>query len=214
MLHRTAPPDFRRRTSARPTRLLSIVVAGLALASALVVVGGVAEPLVPAAHPAVPRYCTDPGRPFVPKALRIPGVVGRSTVLSLGRDRRNVPRTPPLSTRGKWQFAWDRAAGIKPGSRRGNVKLNAHTYPDGSAMGNRLLRQLFRKQRIVVLGANGKRLCYRVTRRIKVSGDRPYHPYYATKGKPQLAILVCSGRRRGPGNWSHRTIWYAKPISR
>jgi hypothetical protein len=95
---------------------------------------------------------------------------------------------------------------------RGNVDLNAHTYPDGSALGNRLLRQLFRNQLIVVLGAEGQRLCYQVTKRIQVSADRPYAPYYSTDGPPQLAILVCSGRRRGPGDWSHRTIWYAAPF--
>jgi hypothetical protein len=212
MLHRTLPPDHRERTSSLPGRVLGMLVAGLVLATAMVVVGGVAEPLLPAAYPAAPDRCPEAKRPFVPKSIVIPGVDKHSTVLALRRDRRNIPRTPPLTNRGKWQFAWDKPANIMPGSPRGNVKLNAHTYPDGSALGNRLLRQLHRDQKIIVLGRDGKRLCYEVTRRIQVSGDRPYPPYYSTTGKPQLAILVCSGRRRGPGNWSHRTIWYASPI--
>jgi hypothetical protein len=37
--------------------------------------------------------------------------------------------------------------------------------------------------------------------------------YYSSTGPSRLAILVCSGRRRGPGDWSHRTIWFAKPIT-
>jgi hypothetical protein len=214
MLHHTSPPDYRRRLSSRSSRVLGMLVAGLLLASAFVAVGGIAQPLMPSAYPAAPSGCPEPARPFIPKSVTIPGVDRHTTVLALGRDRRDVPRTPPLSDRGKWQFAWDKPSNIKPGSRHGNVKFNAHTYPDGSALGNRLLRQLFKGQRIVVLGPKGQRLCYDVTRRIQVSGDRPYRPYYATSGKPQLAILVCSGRRRGPGNWSHRTIWYASPVVR
>ena len=207
-------------------KLSGLIVAALLLGIAFVAVGGIAKPLLPAAYPAVAsaagaaappaaeRRCPKAKRPFVPKSIVIPGVDRHSTVLAMRRDRRNVPRTPPLSDRGKWQFAWDRPARIMPGSPRGNVKLNAHTYPDNSALGNRLLRKLFKGQRIVVLGAKGQRLCYEVTDRIKVSGYRPYRPYYATKGRPQLAILVCSGVRRGPGNWTHRTIWYASPVTR
>jgi hypothetical protein len=191
-----------------------MLVAGLLLASTFVAVGGIAEPLMPTAYPAAPSRCPEPDRPFVPRSLQIPGVDRHSTVLALGRDRRGVPGTPPLSDRGKWQFGWDKPANIRPGSRRGNVKLNAHTYPDGSALGNRLLRQLHKGQRIVVSGPDGQRLCYDVTRRIEVSGDRPYPPYFSTTGRPQLAILVCSGRRRGPGDWSQRTIWYASPVIR
>lgn len=221
MLHRTSSPDYRHRLQAYTGRLSGLIVAALLLGTAFVAVGGIAKPLLPAAYPAgasqappaAERRCPKVKRPFVPKSIAIPGVDKHSTVLALRRDRRNVPRTPPLSDRGKWQFAWDRGKTM-PGSRHGNVRLNAHTYPDGSALGNRLLGKVFKGQRIVVHGAKGQRLCYKVTNRIKVSGYRPYRPYYATKGRPQLAILVCSGVRRGPGNWTHRTIWYASPVTR
>jgi hypothetical protein len=144
-------------------------------------------------------------------------VVGRTKILALGRDRNGAPRTPPLTDRGKWQFAWDRASGIRPGERYGVVRLNAHTYPrDGSyglALGNRLLARLHRGDRIVVSGGDGQRLCYRVTRRVRYRAERPLHEYYSSSGPSRLAILVCSGRRRGPGDWSHRTIWFAKPVT-
>ena len=55
------------------------------------------------------------------------------------RDAAGIPGVPPLSSAGKTVFAWDREQGIRPGDRRGNVLLNAHTWPDGSALGNRLL---------------------------------------------------------------------------
>jgi hypothetical protein len=214
MLHRTSPPDYRHRLSSRSGRMLGMLVVGLLLASGFVVTVGITEPLLPAAYPAARERCPEPARPFVPRSVVIPGVDRHTTVLALKRDRRGVPRTPPLSDRGKWQLAWDKPANIKPGSPNGNVKMNAHTYPDGSALGNRLLRQLHKGQRIVVHGPDGQRLCYDVRKRVQVSGDRPYRPYYSTSGDPQLAILVCSGRRRGPGNWSHRTIWYASPVVR
>jgi hypothetical protein len=212
MLHRTTPPDFSRRLSTRSGRPLGMVVVALLLGVFIVAVGGVAQPLMPSAYPAAGDRCPERRRPFVPKSIVIPGVDKHTTVLALRRDRRGVPRTPPLSDRGKWQFAWDKTANIRPGMERGNVKLNAHTYPDGSALGNRLLRQLREGQLIVVHGADGQKLCYKVSNRFQVSGDRGYPPYYSTTGIPRLAILVCSGVRRGPGDWSHRTIWYAKPF--
>jgi len=214
MLHRTSPPDFRYRLSSRSGRMVGMLVTGVLLASGFAVTGGIAEPLLPTAHPAASKRCPEPSRPFVPKSISIPGVDKHSTVLALRRDRRNVPGTPPLTDRGKTQFAWDKKSNIKAGSPRGNVKLNAHTWPDGSALGNRLLRRLHKGQRIVAHGADGQRLCYKVTRRFQIDGDRGYPPYFSTTGKPKLAILVCSGRRRGPGNWSHRTIWYAAPVTR
>jgi hypothetical protein len=107
-------------------------------------------------------------------------------------------------------FAWDRKQGIRPGDPAGNVLLNAHTWPDGSALGNRLLAGLHKGDRIVVRGVD-TRLCYRVTERIEVPADKKMPRYYAKTGRPQLAILVCSGRRLGPGNWEKRTIWFASP---
>ena len=107
-------------------------------------------------------------------------------------------------------FAWDREQGISPGDRRGNVLLNAHTWPDGSALGNRLLTSLDRGDRIRVRGAKSQ-LCYRVTERVEVLAKDGLPRYYAKTGRPQLAIVVCSGRRLGPGVWEKRTIWFASP---
>ena len=69
------------------------------------------------------------------------------------RDELGVPGTPPLTNRGKSVFAWDREQGILPGDPAGNVLLNAHTWPDGTALGNRLLAGLQLGDRIVVRGA-------------------------------------------------------------
>lgn len=140
---------------------------------------------------------------------------GRYPVLARGRDRRGVPKPPPLTDKGRWQLAWDKESRIRPGGRRGVVRLTAHTYPrDGSyghALGNRLLRKLHPGDRLVVSGPEGERHCYRVQRRIRVRATSSVPAYYSSSGPSRLAILVCSGTRRGPGDWSHRTIWLAKP---
>lgn len=158
--------------------------------------------------------CGEVDHEFRPRTLTIRRVVGPTRVLARGRDQHGVPRPPPLTTKGKWQFAWDKESGIRPGSRHGVVRLTAHTYPRsaGTALGNRLLTRLRVGALIKVAGPDGQRMCYRVVKRTKVPARQSSAAYYATTGPPRLAILVCSGKRRGPGDWSHRTIWFAAPF--
>jgi hypothetical protein len=145
--------------------------------------------------------------------ISVPHVVGPTRVLARGRDRRGVPTPPPLTDRGKWQFAWDKT--IRAGAGHGVVRLTAHTYPAwaGKALGNRLLDRLGKDAVLVVGGPRGERLCYRVTREISVPARASVPAYYDSSGPERLAILVCSGVRRGPGDWSRRTIWFAAPIA-
>jgi hypothetical protein len=159
--------------------------------------------------PASASVCANPARhPFSPSRAAVAHVGRRITVLALAETAGGYPGLPPLTSSGKKVFAWDRE-GPKPGSAYGNVRFNAHTYPDGSALGNRLLARLKVGNRIVLYG-DGVALCYRVKRKVVTTPNR-LGGYYSTTGTPKLAIVVCSGRRLGPGNWTNRTIWYAKP---
>lgn len=179
--------------------------------SARVVGPAPAEPATTlAAAPPAAEPCRDGGRPFAPRTIAVPGVAGPAPVVTPPRDAQGVPGVPPLSSQGKRVFAWDTAQGTRPGDQSGNVLLNAHTWPDGSALGNRLLAGLHRGDRIVVRG-DGRLLCYRVTERVEVLAEEGLPRYYALDGPPQLAIVVCSGRRLGPGLWEKRTIWFASP---
>jgi hypothetical protein len=156
--------------------------------------------------------CAEVSHAFTPRTITVAGVTRGATVVTPPRDADGVPGVPPLTTDGKEVFAWDRAQGIRPGDPAGNVLLNAHTWPDGSALGNRLLAGLHGGDRIVVQGDEA-RLCYRVTERVEVFAERGLARFYDAEGPPQLAIVVCSGRRLGPGEWEKRTIWFASPAA-
>ncbi|WP_435768434.1 hypothetical protein [Nocardioides sp. SYSU DS0651] len=199
-------------------RLGAVLAAGIVLGAALAAPGtarGGGSPVDASLEQVASRagLCRPVGHAFRPAAITIPGVVGRTRVLARGRDRWGSPLPPPLTARGKWQLAWDNAS-TRAGGRRGVGRLTAHTYPwsAGRALGNRLLSQLHRGERLVVHGPRGERLCYRVVKRVRVRAGRPTPGYYSSSGAGRLAILVCSGKRRGPGDWSHRTIWYAVPV--
>lgn len=163
----------------------------------------------PTPRPSTPS-CPSTARPFAPTRITVPGVAKNVVVTTPPRDANDVPGIPPLTDAGKRVFAFDREQGVRPGDRKGNVLLNAHTYPDGSALGNQLLSGLARGDRIVVT-ADRKKLCYRVTDELQVLASKGLAAYYAKDGRPQLAIVVCSGRRLGPGQWEKRTIWFASP---
>lgn len=211
-----------RRTKAR--RLASVLVL-LGVAAAVVLVWALRPQesgtrfamnsprldMLTVAEPKTPAVCAHPATAaFTPTTITIPDVIEDGKILALPRDANDVPAVPPTSA--KSTFAWDRPPGIEPGSERGNVLLNAHTWPDGSALGNAMLSKLDDGDRIILRGG-GSELCYTVTKRIEVLASKGYAPYYDRDGAPQVAIIVCSGKRLGPGNWTHRTIWFAEPAT-
>lgn len=199
----------------------TVLAHGVVLGVALAAFG--TSPWGASAHADAPRAraaCTRVDHPFRPTRLTVDGVLTSTKVLARGQDRHGVPQPPPLTRRGKWQLAWDRGSGVRPGGDSGVVRLTAHTYPrdhpsagaKAPALGNLLLTRLRTGAEIVVSGPGGEQLCYRVSRLQRVRADASLSGYYDTTGPPRLAILVCSGKRRGPGDWTHRTIWYATPI--
>jgi hypothetical protein len=80
------------------------------------------------------------------------------------------------------------------------------------ALGNLLLNRLRTGAQVEVSGRDGEQLCYEVVRRVRVRAEGSLPGYYSSTGPSRLAILVCSGERRSPGDWSHRTVWYAEPV--
>jgi hypothetical protein len=151
----------------------------------------------------------------VPTAASIAHVTDAVPVLALNRDSTNTPGVPPLTDAGKRTLAWD-AEGALPGSAHGNVNLNAHTWPDGTAPGNAMLRQLSAGDVVVLRGSGNQRQCYQVEEKLQVPAvDVPQvvlDRYYEVDGPSELTLLTCSGTRVRPGKWTHRTLWYATPF--
>jgi hypothetical protein len=156
--------------------------------------------------------CSTATKPFVPTSVTIAHLDRAVPVLALHRKHHHEPGTPPTTRKGKWMLAFDLDSGIRPGGRQGNALFNAHTWPNGSAVGNAMLADLNEGDRIVARAEQGK-LCYQVTDRVDVPAKsrKATKRYFAKKGPPQLAIVVCSGKRLGRGSWTRRTIWYASP---
>ncbi len=165
----------------------------------------------PSASASAKPGCSTAKKAFIPTSMSISGVK-TIAILPLGLDTQGIPGTPPLTSAGKQSMAFDISSGIKPGSKAGHALFNAHTYPDGSALGNTLLDKLNKGDQIVVKGLGGQ-ICYKVTKESEVAADSRDSGYFDTEGKPEIAIVVCSGQRLGPGVWTKRTIWFASPVA-
>ena len=149
---------------------------------------------------------------FKPTRAEVAQIGTRIRVLAVSRNSDGSMGAPPLTTAGKASFGWDKLS-TPPGYFKGSVPIDAHTYPDGSALGNKLLRLLRVGDRYVLKGADGQRQCYRINERHEYPRDQvPTQRIFRTGGSPQVAIVVCSGRRLGPGNWLKRTVWFGTPI--
>jgi hypothetical protein len=152
-------------------------------------------------------------KPFTPTSIDIQDVRDNLPILAMARDENDVPGVPPPINAYN-TVAWDKPPrGVQPGSPRGNVLLNAHTARalDGSALGNEMLAKVDVGD-VIKLRHGETYLCYRITKRVEVSADKEYKPFYAESGPPQFAFIVCSGERIGPGEWTKRTIWFGSPI--
>lgn len=155
--------------------------------------------------------CKRPRHGFVPTRARIPAI-GRSVrVVEVGRTSSGAVGAVPTTDANKWVMSMDPQT--LPASRRGSVLLAGHTWPDGSALGNAMLKNLHRGDRIVLAGKNHKVACYRVSERKSYPvNDVPSRSAFRSSGNERVVIVACSGKRLSPGHWSRRTLWYAVPV--
>lgn len=200
---------------ARTVRTTVGVAVALLAQVLLVNVGPAAAPAsaataAPTAAAATP-YCKRPAKGFVPNRASIPALDRTLKVIQVKRKRNGEVGAGPVTDEGKWLMAMDPQT--KPASRKGSVILSGHTWPDGSALGNALLRSFHEGDRIVLFGSDGKRACYKITERTQYAvRDVPNNKAFRYWGREQVVVVTCSGKRLGPGNWSHRTIWYGVPV--
>lgn len=191
-----------------PTRVAAVVCC--ALVAALLVVWSPAGEAAPVGPSACRSTITTPLRPV---SARFGAVRSGASfrVVPVGRTRDGAVGTPPVTRAGKQLVGWDRQT--RPGARVGTVILDAHTWPDGSALGNALLRSLRSGALIAVRLADGRTACYQVRARRSYPASRvPRTRAFRSWGPEQLVMVVCSGKRLGPGRWTRRTVWYAVPV--
>ena len=163
-------------------------------------------PIAPKPRPT----CVTSGGAFVPYTATITGV-GTVRVLPVPRPPGDAAGTPPETNTGKRMMAWD-APGLKPnGSSTGAVVTDAHSYPDGSALGNTFMAKLHQGS-LVELRGDGGTACYRIVSQTVYDQDHvPTYPF-STDGPARLSIIICYWPRLGPGNWQNRMIWEARPV--
>lgn len=185
------------------------------LAAALLVPGSLSNEAVAADAAKSAARTTDCSRPasaFKPTGARVATVDRNLRVVPVRRTKGGAIGAPATTAAGKWLLGWDPET--RPGSGKGSVITVAHTWPDGSALGNSLLRSTRKGAVIVVSGKGGATACYRVKQRASYRAAKvPRTKAFRYWGPEQLVIVVCSGKRLGPGRWTHRTIWYAAPVT-
>jgi hypothetical protein len=155
--------------------------------------------------------CQRPAHRFVPVKAALPAL-GRSVRVIQVRRSHGAVGAGPVTLRGKWLMAMDPYT--RPGSGRGTVILSGHAWPDGSALGNAMVRDLQVGHLVTLRGKKGQRACYQVAERASYRANKvPVRKVFRQRGPERVVIVTCSGRRLGPGHWTRRTVWYAVPYT-
>lgn len=191
------------------------VAMGMAVAlTGVTVPGSTATASAPAPAPArATASCPTPTAAFKPRKMTIKAIDRTVKVIRVPRTASGAVGSPPVTKQGKWLMGRDPQ--VLPGSGEGTVIMTAHTWPDNSALGNALLRSLKAGGRLKLTNAKGSKVaCYQVSKRKRYRANKvPRTKAFRWWGPEQLVIVVCSGKRLGPGRWTHRTIWYATPFT-
>lgn len=148
-----------------------------------------------------------------PTQLRVQGI-GKFAVLRMPRvELPSGGYTSPIPPDGDSEsFAYDEGS-ARPGTSKGVAIFTSHTYGNGSATADLLLAKLAVGGSVTVSGKNAE-VSYVVTKRLQVLQDSVSAAKRVNRldDPHAIAIIVCSGTRLGPGEWSHRTIWFAEPV--
>ena len=160
----------------------------------------------------VPSGCMKNPKPIVPVKYSIDGMKVSAKVLSRGVEGTGAAGSPPKSDPSSW--AWFNE-GPRPGSGKGKVALNGHTYHKGGAIGNRLMAGLKKGDIIRPTDKAGQTACYRYDHKTKVM-VKDYDPnsniLYDNNGPAQAVIVVCDDYK-GKDDWESRVFFYADPVA-
>lgn len=175
----------------------------------------------PSADTPPPRTC-QPGTPkqFIWADMGIKTTfeqVGVNTELPPDKDG-HYPLGDPEDKR---KMGWYKY-GPKPGSGKGNVIIDGHTYRNGTAVFKEDFSSVLKKgSKFTIITAEGSACTYQVTRVFPaINKLKEYsravdkYNFYATEGPEQVFGVTCSGSFNSVrGTHEDVTAWIAKPIN-
>lgn len=175
--------------------------------------------LVPSDTPIVAACRTQSKQPFRPRAVQLLGIASYPAVpLDLVRTANGVQLPiPPDENPGI--FAW--VSGDRAADDNSILRLTAHTWSDGSAVGNVINTKIRPGAIIVVHGSKKAQVaCYRVTAREqvtivgatskqKVKANAVLRRYNGIRAQDDLGIMVCSGEHFAVGVYRDRLNVFA-----
>jgi hypothetical protein len=160
-------------------------------------VGVVAPAPVPAASPALGT---------VPVSVTLPGATAPVVPVATGPDGGLVVPDPP-TTVGWW------SPGALAGASTGTTVLAGHVDSAAAGLGTfAVLRDLGVGERVVLAGADGRTVAYRVTARRELGKAALPADLFATDGPPRLVLVTCGGRfDPATRHYTDNVIVYAEP---
>jgi hypothetical protein len=185
---------------------VACVVAGVVLAVARPApdVGTLPVAVVAGAELRVPAT---PSARVVPTAVELPGRGVTATVVPTDTGPTGALVVPELPTVGWW------APGAAAGSATGTTLLAGHVDSAAAGLGAfAALREVAVGERVVLRGADGRSLTYRVTARRQVAKAALPADLFAAGGPPRLALVTCGGRfDAATRHYTDNVIVYAEP---
>jgi hypothetical protein len=188
------PPAAANPSSAAP---------GAAVPSVAVPAGGSNTPAAPGALAPGP-----PATGTVPVAIALPDRGVSAPVVPTGTDAEGALVIPdPPTTVGWW------APGALAGAATGTTVLAGHVDSAVAGIGTfAVLRGIEVGERVVLTGADGRTLAYRVVARRQLGKADLPADLFARAGPPRLVLVTCGGRfDRTIRHYTDNVIVYAEP---
>ena len=143
----------------------------------------------------------------LPQTLIIPKLGINAFVESVGLDSEGKMDIPKNVENVAWYIL-----GYKPGEKGAAVIAGHYDKKDGSPAVFYELSSLKPGDEIIVLGENGKRLTYTVTRKQSYLTEQfPLQEVFGTQDKPRLNLITCAGTwNKGEASYTNRLVVYSE----
>lgn len=164
----------------------------------------------PASEPPEPEPEPEPPATFRPVTIEIPALSVTAPMDPQVPDADNVLGVPSDPKRLGW-----REAGALPGAEVGTLLAYGHVVNRGYGRGVLYhLSDLAVGDDIVLAGADGERVVYRVTENSSMhKDDMPANEMLALEGPHRMALYTCSGSPDATGHRQYRVVVWAERVT-